>query len=987
MKRALSLILAMLMLLGCMSFSAVAEETTYDIPAILEANGTQHIYLNEAIATAPVQDGVVKDNEYSYFRSMDSSDKSGSIVVGLESIQKNDVLTEYFAYDANYVYYAAEGTGTLSLGPKIYFNIAGYDGPVSATEKEAMLENFGIGDWFGYNIYDGTLGEYAIHPKTQAFCDLLNNDFKTAEYPAPATVTGRLHHNYGEPHKSAYNAACKIATDNQQFNNGKAATTNQKVFEIRISRKYIPSADNVYAFLFRPWSAGVIVGDNLSTVDQTDLGTTKSYAPRFIILGQGCDLLDVLGDDGVIKLDTPIDTPPIQDGKVTAEEYGNFSVVTTPDNNADRLQAGALNGSNTLTEYFAYDADYIYYAAVGSGSLHFNKQQYFNIMGTPSIISTADVQAFANNYNVGERFEWGVLPGTDASLYANYYHLVTGTQEFCDRLNADYATKEVPTPATVGNSYLRSTYGAPYRSALYGAGYMRAGNVGVGKLQDVVELKISRNYFYSADNTYAFVFRFWNDSVRVMNKLDSEAVTSLGLTGDTVWYPRFMVLGDAPAYEYDVPALLEVTGTSHAKLSTPIAIAPVQNGVIGTDEYTLSRDVAGTDNVNKGVAVDGAFKEYFAYDADWIYYAIEAQGDYDFGARPTFFFDPNWKTSSLTFNTDVFYKNLGDYVGYAFYTSSEYGLEFRTDDSIALANKYTSSTVTGTNVSGRWLSSWTDHAKLLRENFCVMGLTNHDTTGVSKVVEIKFSRNSYKSNDNTYAYYMTAFETGGAPRSGGDAGGEIIATRLSEEQKRVLSSYTSYAPRFIIIEEDIITKQTASIRIDTGATEESGLRFKTDISNKFIADLRAQGYEVQVGTLIAPTDTIGVGTFTELKHEFGTAWKDYVDVIADVDNPYDSGTAYNTYAGSLVSIYESNIDRSFSARGYVKATKGETVKYFYSDIVASRDVSTIASAAKDDVTPLTNSNIYKYVVAEDTSKYSPYTKEQRDVIALFIKKS
>ena len=69
MKRVLSLFLAVLMLVGCMTFVASAETAAQTLPEILAENGTEHVTLTSPIAVAPKQDKSIGATEYSVHTS------------------------------------------------------------------------------------------------------------------------------------------------------------------------------------------------------------------------------------------------------------------------------------------------------------------------------------------------------------------------------------------------------------------------------------------------------------------------------------------------------------------------------------------------------------------------------------------------------------------------------------------------------------------------------------------------------------------------------------------------------------------------------------------------------------------------------------------------------------------------------------------------------------------------------------------------------
>ena len=680
------------------------------------------------------------------------------------------------------------------------------------------------------------------------------------------------------------------------------------------------------------------------------------------------DLTQILGEDAVIALDTPVVKAPVQDGVVSAGEYTETRVINAANKTTFDYNS-ALGDNAIITESFAYDADWIYYAiqasvvdpagaqtTLGGGD---SGKIYFSFAPISKSLTAADLSQMGNGLcrGYGEWYAYNVHNGGEYSVQFK-------TQAVVDKVNATMAANGASETIAVGGR-ITSGYGNPYANALFDLVGQAVDNPGAGNVQHVYEIKVSRAYNYSADNTYTFTPRPYAAGVNFAYKLsDTEKAAFDGITAQDAaieWLPRVITVADTTHTSYNFAERAAVTGGA-VRLSTPTAVAPIQNGVIAANEYTVSRDVAATDLI----IGSGTFKEHFAYDADWVYYAIEATGGSSLGLVPTMLLDGNAnpKNGSDFYKNYSFYSNLGDRISVGWHGVNSYELEFRKADSIATANAWTESTG-DENGKARWLSTWTQQAKLMRENFLVAATSTANYAAEQTVFEVKFSRNNcFNSDNNAYAYHIM-----------NKAVGLLISNRLDVVEKTALEYAPNYSPRFIIIDEDITTKATASVRLSS--EELSGLRFKTNVSNDFVADLKAAGYNVEIGTLIAPTDTLGGA---ELNHDFTGKM---LDVKANVDKPFAAGEAYNVYAGSIVGIKAENLARAFSAVGYVKATKGEEVEYFYSDITASRDVTMIADAAWGDVSALTDSSVYAYIV-EGQTYYSPYTTAQREILLSLI---
>ncbi len=146
------------------------------------------------------------------------------------------------------------------------------------------------------------------------------------------------------------------------------------------------------------------------------------------------------------------------------------------------------------------------------------------------------------------------------------------------------------------------------------------------------------------------------------------------------------------------------------------------------------------------------------------------------------------------------------------------------------------------------------------------------------------------------------------------------------------------------------TENKSSIRCGTS----SGLRFRTIVNTEAINSLinsagdSNEVVSVTYGTLIAPTDLLGGA---ELSFDIGEAGKDYLDVVTNTGKFYTEAKndeTTNSFTGSIVNIYESNMTREFTGRGYCKITLQDgTVLVIYSDYSHSISVAAQAQATLD----------------------------------------
>ncbi|MBQ7335810.1 MAG: hypothetical protein IJW92_05000 [Clostridia bacterium] len=155
----------------------------------------------------------------------------------------------------------------------------------------------------------------------------------------------------------------------------------------------------------------------------------------------------------------------------------------------------------------------------------------------------------------------------------------------------------------------------------------------------------------------------------------------------------------------------------------------------------------------------------------------------------------------------------------------------------------------------------------------------------------------------------------------------------------------------------IQTEDGASIRVsagaeanDIGTPTQAGIRFATEIDTDLLTVLSAwYGAEkVAIGTLIAPSDYLvdADGAAVALTKELGDG--NFLDVQATQGKyfNFDNDDSTTHFVGSIVNVFDHNIARDFTARGYVEITlaSGETV-VIYSESVAERCVAYVASMA------------------------------------------
>jgi len=343
--------------------------------------------------------------------------------------------------------------------------------------------------------------------------------------------------------------------------------------------------------------------------------------------------------------------------------------------------------------------------------------------------------------------------------------------------------------------------------------------------------------------------------------------------------------------------------------------------------------------------------EYFAYDDDYIYYA--------FSIKMT-----DNKQVQFQFTNQLNYKDLAEFNATHY---SRNVIKFKVNDDNSISEKSVAPRV--------------DCTTPLWDKDVFVKATRNTGTYIN-TYEVKISREYFKENniDDTKLGYIVYFGLDSAEKE------MWHYWIVPDAAKQALGVYPVWTYNYVFFNVPVETKSTASIRI---SSTETGLRFKTVIDKTFLNDLinKYGAANVSVGTLITPADILGTN---QLTHNFGTVNVDYIDIPATVNDPFESDSTTNTYAGSITSIREGNLDRNFVGVGYIKVTvAGSAPIYYYSDVVCTRNVSFVASMAYTDVQE-TQDGEYLYKVSSNDkygNSYSPYTAPQRVIIKSLIRRT
>lgn len=155
----------------------------------------------------------------------------------------------------------------------------------------------------------------------------------------------------------------------------------------------------------------------------------------------------------------------------------------------------------------------------------------------------------------------------------------------------------------------------------------------------------------------------------------------------------------------------------------------------------------------------------------------------------------------------------------------------------------------------------------------------------------------------------------------------------------------------------------ASIRLkDTAA-----LRFRTEVSGEFLADLDAKGIAYTLGTLVLPENLVPTEGLTlstaKVKNIVRTQWQ---------DDSFDHAEGYKVMTGVLGNIPESNYSRVLAGRAYI--TFGEETLYTAETV--ARSLAQVAYGAVNDPNRQPLSNYYTEDQITKLTEYAAaYTAE------------
>ena len=180
------------------------------------------------------------------------------------------------------------------------------------------------------------------------------------------------------------------------------------------------------------------------------------------------------------------------------------------------------------------------------------------------------------------------------------------------------------------------------------------------------------------------------------------------------------------------------------------------------------------------------------------------------------------------------------------------------------------------------------------------------------------------------------------------------------------------------------TQNGAEVRLK----DPTGLRFITDISNTVIANVEsfADADSVKFGTLIVPAKFLSGYAFDEYIEEFLAEGNGGLILDIPATEVGTEVTANGVTLRAAVVGLEGMYKEQLTAMAYIEFTvQGETFR-IYGNSTDKRSVEGVATDALADKSA-TADDEYKYLVNEGeygvVGQYSPYTKEQRDILAKY----
>ncbi len=416
--------------------------------------------------------------------------------------------------------------------------------------------------------------------------------------------------------------------------------------------------------------------------------------------------------------------------------------------------------------------------------------------------------------------------------------------------------------------------------------------------------------------------------------------------------------GDADSRE------LEAKGQQHIYVGAKgTENAPKADGIVSEGEY---RGSASAKFIGLSVSKLTSAYHFFDYDDDNIYVAITLLGDKDF------------KNGVSGYELNLAFPTSGGFSDY--YSRVVINLDFDKEGVVKVGK---SSYLDQHN--GSYHKFFDIDSRIITE---AMG--KRDEQRSNTVYELVISKSALKEEAGVVMTDRIIFYT----KTRGVSGTYLYHFEMDEATRAAIAmtypehsyprdTWTGHVVHFCGKSEGSGINTLDGAAVKSYGDGRYGLRFKTVIDKElFDTAVSENGIEnIKVGTLIMEKKALRAAGGILTKEALKAAGAEYLDVIADVNEPYEATSDGYLFVGSIRDITDRKAD--YVAVGYLEV--GE--KVIYSENDTERTVSGVAFAALRDISKLP-SDEYKNTVKVTNGKetttikaslfdaYSPYTVDE-----------
>ena len=538
------------------------EETFLDL-------GYNNAYVGAPMAVSPTLDGVISEGEYSYSRTVSTDE-----IYNYSGGEIQSAVTEYFAHDDDYVYY----------------------GNVFTQASDNRAFQFQFRPFNSFNVFHGS-------------SDLTKYYYQRITWQARYQSSGATTITQAPGWNNSITQSAPVINEDLWVAASKDAQ-NVKTYEVKISKAYIAevsgvSVDEVRVIPYMTYyHSSAAIGHQYTSEDVSALSAATELMPTAGQLGYLFMVLDdkpreiteweSLADElglNVYVGDT-VSIAPTLDGVVSAGEYSAKRSIALTD-----LYLGSGNGEvqgESVTEYFAHDSKFVYYAVVFE--------------------QASDNRACWPQFKVDNTFD---IYNTSADTNS-YYHS-----------RASLQARYLASGATINNGIAaQGSYAAP----VYGEDIWVTASKDTSNVK-TYEFKFAKAYFAevngvdTSDISVIPYFTYFHASCAIAHTVTADDRTALSAAG-AEFIPElggaqyyFIVLGDKPVEKTYWETVTDELGLN-VYIGDAMTASPTLDGLIGVGEYSYTRTIAHADLYNSGSEVQSDVTEYFAHDADYIYYAV-----------------------------------------------------------------------------------------------------------------------------------------------------------------------------------------------------------------------------------------------------------------------------------------------------------------------------------------------------------------------------